>query len=149
MDIKSIVEKLRKKYGTTSPYELCDLMGIKISRCELGTVRGYYYHAYRIKQIYLNCNLSKHYEKIVLGHELGHAVMHPNANTPFFKANTLMSVDKMEIDANKFSIHLAISDSDLLEYREYSLPELSILFGYDEELIKLRLNDKGEYSVWI
>lgn len=138
-DIKNIVNKLVKKYGTTSPYELCDLMGIKVTKCELGTVRGYYYHAYRVKQIYLNCNLQRDYEKLVLSHELGHAILHPNANTPFYRANTYMSVDKMEIEANTFGIDLNISDSDLLEYKDYCIPQLSMLFGYAEELIRLRL----------
>ncbi|MDD5934999.1 MAG: ImmA/IrrE family metallo-endopeptidase [Clostridiales bacterium] len=138
-NIKCIVEKLRKKYGTTSPYELCDLMGIRISRCELGTIRGYYHHAYRIKQIFLNCNLSKHEELLVLSHELGHAVMHPNSNTPFFKGNTLMSVDKMEIQANTFAMYILISDDDLIEYKECSLEQLSRIYGYDERLIRLRI----------
>ena len=138
-DIKSIVNKLVEKYGTSSPYELCDLLGIKVSKCELGTVRGYYYHAYRIKQIFINSNLSRNCENVVLAHELGHAIMHPSANTPFFRANTYLSVDKMEIEANTFGIHLLITDDDLDEYKEYCIPQLSMLFGYDEELIKLRM----------
>ena len=139
-DIKNIVNNLVRKYGTSSPHELCELMGIKVTKCDLGTIRGYYYHAYRVKQIFLNCNLHKHCEKIVLAHELGHAVMHPNSNTPFFRNNTLMSVDKMEIEANTFGIHLVISDDDLKEYQDFCVPQLAMLFGYEEELIRLRIN---------
>lgn len=138
-DIKNIVDKIIKKYGTTSPYELSELMGIKITRCELGEIRGYYHHAYRVKQIYLNCNLSRNDEKLVLAHELGHVVLHPDTNTPFFKSNTLISVDKMEIQANTFAMYFLISDRDLSEYKDYSIEQLSKLYGYNKRLIELRL----------
>lgn len=139
LNVKSIVEKLCKKYGTNSPYELCELMGITVTKCELGTIRGYYHHAYRVKQIFLNCNLSRNDELVVLSHELGHAVIHPTSNTPFFKGNTLMSVDKMEIEANKFSMELLIADDMIQEYCELTISQLSKITGYNEELIKLRL----------
>lgn len=138
-NIKEMVEKVKHKYRTNSPYEIAILSGTQIYRSELGQIHGFYYNAYRVKQIYLNCNLTKHEEKFVLSHELGHSFCHPNANTPFLKANTYLSVDKLELEANRFAMHLLISDSDLLEYREFSIPQLSRLFGYHEKLIHLRL----------
>jgi Zn-dependent peptidase ImmA (M78 family) len=131
---------LLKKYNTNSPYQLCELLDIEVFKCELGTIKGYYHHAYRIKQIYLNSNLSRREEKLVLAHELGHAIMHPNSNTPFFKANTFTSIDKLEKQANTFAMHCLISDNDLYECSNYTVSQLSILFGYDEELISLRLS---------
>ncbi|SHN03390.1 protein of unknown function [Anaerosporobacter mobilis DSM 15930] len=139
-NIKSIVHELLKKYNTNSPYQLCELLDIEVFKCELGTIKGYYHHAYRIKQIYLNSNLSRREEKLVLAHELGHAIMHPNSNTPFFKANTFTSIDKLEKQANTFAMHCLISDNDLYECSNYTVSQLSILFGYDEELISLRLS---------
>ncbi|WOO35979.1 ImmA/IrrE family metallo-endopeptidase [Anaerocolumna sp. AGMB13020] len=138
-DIKKLVEGIKSKHKTDSPYELADLLGIDIHRCELGQIHGYYYKAYRVKQIYLNCDLSRIEEKFVLSHELGHSVLHPNANTPFLKANTYLSVEKMEIEANRFAMHLLLSDNDLLEYQEYSVAQLSKIFGYHERFIQLRL----------
>lgn len=137
--IKEMVEEMKRKYKTTSPYELAKALGIEIHRCELGQIHGYYYKAYRVKQIFLNCNLDKHQEKFVLYHELGHSMMHPNANTPFLRANTYLSVDKMEIEANMFAMYHLISDADLIEYQEYSLEQLSRMFGYHERLIQLRI----------
>lgn len=128
-NVKGIVEKLRKRYGTISPYELCELVGIKITKCELGTIRGYYHHAYRVKQIFLNCNLSRTDELLVLSHELGHAVIHPTSNTPFFKGNTLLSVDKMELEANKFAMELLIPDEVLLENNQFTISQISNLLG--------------------
>ena len=74
LDIPQIINSLQKKYCTTNPYELADKLDITISRCNLGTIRGYYYKAYRVKQIFLNINLERDQEKFVLSHELGHAV---------------------------------------------------------------------------
>lgn len=138
-NIKEMVAQIKHKYKTNSPYEIAKALGIEIHKCELGQIHGYYYKAYRIKQIYLNCNLESHQEKFVLYHELGHALIHPNANTPFLKANTYLSVDKMEIEANAFAMHGLISDDDLVEYQEYSIEQLSRMFGYHEELINLRI----------
>mgnify|MGYP000473821224 FL=1 len=106
MNVHNIVERTTKKYKTRSPYELADLMGISIHRCELGTIRGYYSKKFRIKQIVLNCNLTENDERFVLAHELGHAIMHENLNTPFLMENTLFSKNKYENEANLFAIEL-------------------------------------------
>lgn len=140
-NITDIVRGITTKYKTNSPYELAELKGIMIHRSNLGQIHGFYYKAYRVKQIYLNNNLSKHEEKFVLAHELGHSFLHPNSNTPFLKANTYLSVEKMELEANKFAMHLLITDTDLIEYQEYSLEQISRMLGYHEKLIQLRLNN--------
>ena len=115
MDIRDIVESLVHKYHTRDPYELADALKIKIFRHELGKIRGYYLKKFRIKQIFLNCNLDKLEEKVVLSHELGHAVRHPNMNTLFLREHTYMSMSKYEQEANKFAAELLIPDEIILE----------------------------------
>lgn len=139
MDVRSVVGMVVKKYGTRSPYELSDLMGIQVHRCELGDIRGYYIKAYRIKQIYLNCNMERHEEEYVLSHELGHSVMHPDSNTPFLRKNTYFSVNKLEVQANKFAVELLIPDIFLLEHWQYTTDQIARITGYSRELIGLRL----------
>lgn len=144
MDEKDIVQKLVKKYKTRSPYELISSMGIILHREELGSILGYYYKAYRIKHIVLNSDLEymSPMEKYVLSHELGHSVVHPNANTPFLRANTYLSVDRMEIQANKIAMELLITDDDIQEYaieQQYTINMLARMWGYKKELIELRL----------
>lgn len=146
MDVNQVVQSIIKKYKTRSPYELADSMKIEIHRHELGSILGYYYKAYRTKHIVLNCNLIRGdpEEKYVLTHELGHSVIHPNANTPFLRANTYLSVDKMEIEANKFSMFYLISDEDIENYvidRQYTPEMLSRLWGYQKELIEMRIKN--------
>ena len=139
MNVHNIVERTTKKCKTRSPYELADLMGISIHRCELGTIRGYYSKKFRIKQIVLNCNLTENDERFVLAHELGHAIMHENLNTPFLMENTLFSKNKYENEANLFAIELLISDEFLEEHKQFTIEQISRMLGYHESLIKLRL----------
>ena len=73
-------------------------------------------------------------------HELGHSILHPNANTPFLRSNTFLLVDKMEIESNKFALELLISDDALEEYRDMTTDQLARVFGYNKKLIELRLN---------
>lgn len=139
MDVKAIVESVVKRYGTRSPHELANLMKIQLHKSELGDIRGYYIKMFRIKQIYLNCNLERREIEYVLAHEIGHAVMHPDSNTPFLRGNTYLSVNKMEIQADKFAIELLVPNSLVLEYCQYSVEQIARLTGYAEELIELRL----------
>lgn len=141
MGIKEKVLNIIKQYKSQNPYELAERMGIIITRCELGNIRGYYFQAYRIKQICLNCNLSKEQEAFVLAHEIGHSVLHPNANTLFLREGTFLSIDKMEMEANLFAIELLLSDAELKEHESLTIEQLSRIFGYHQNLIELKVEN--------
>ena len=78
-------------------------------------------------------------QSFTCAHELGHAILHPNASTPFLRSNTLLSVDKLEQEANLFATILLIPDELILENHNYTTMQLSRLLGYEEKLIELRL----------
>ena len=65
--------------------------------------------------------------------------MHPTASTPFLRLKTLLSVNKLEIEANTFAVNLLIPDEIITENRNYTTEQLSRLLGYNQELINLRL----------
>lgn len=139
LNIKDIILHLTTKYNTSDPYELADALNISVYFEELGTINGYYNNPLRMKQIHINSSLNEHDAKYTCAHELGHAVMHPNASTPFLRSKTLLSVDKLEIEANTFAINLLIPDEIITENRYYTTEQLSRLLGYNQELINLRL----------
>lgn len=139
MEIKENIKKLVRKYYTRNPFELAAALGIRIIFEELGSINGYYNKQLRMKQIHINCNLPEHMQEYTCAHELGHATMHPNANTPFLRNNTLLSVDKLEIEANKFAVELLITDSDLKEYENYTIDQIAQIYGYHKKLIELRI----------
>ena len=139
MDIKRKVAYLKRKYGTSNPFDIASAMGTLIFFEDLGTVNGYYNKPFRIKQIHINQNLPRHMQTFTCAHELGHSILHPNANTPFLRSNTFLLVDKMEIESNKFALELLIDDETLEEYKDMTTDQLARFFGYNKKLIELRL----------
>jgi len=142
LDIREEVAYLKRYYKTDDPFDVIRAKNILLLYEELGLIKGYYNRVLRQKQIHINCNLEGNQRIFTATHELGHAIMHPKANTPFLLANTYQSVDKLEIEANKFAVEFLITDETLyeyLKYQEYTLDQLSRLLGYQKELIELRL----------
>lgn len=142
MDIRKEVAYLKRYYKTDDPFDVIRAKNILLLYEELGLINGYYNFVLRQKQIHINCNLEGNQRIFTATHELGHAIMHPKANTPFLLANTYQSVDKLEIEANKFAVEFLITDETLyeyLKYQEYTLEQVSRLLGYQKELIELRL----------
>ncbi len=139
LNIKDLVLHLTKKYHTANPYELADALNITVFCEELGSLNGYYTKPYRMKQIHINSSLNEHDAAYTCAHELGHAVLHPNVSTPFLRSKTLLSVDKLEIEANTFAINLLVSDEVLSENISYTIEQISRLLGYSQNLIELRL----------
>lgn len=142
MDIHNEVAYLKRYYKTENPFDIIRAKKILLLSEELGLIRGYYNLVLRQKQIHLNCNLEGTQRIFTATHELGHAIMHPKANTPFLLANTYQSVDRLEIEANKFAVEFLITDETLYEYfkyQEYTIEQVARALGYQKELIELRL----------
>ncbi len=140
---KEVADFLRKKYETTNPFHICAEKGIHIMYENLGNIMGYFNEFKRIKIIHLNENLSSEEVNFVCAHELGHAMLHPNLNTPFLKRHTLFSIDKIEREANTFAVELMLSDNLLKEYSDCSMFQISRTLGIPAHLIQLkRVQDK-------
>ena len=117
-------------------------LNISIFYENLGTINGYYNKPFRMKQIHINQNLNEKEAEFTCAHELGHAILHPNASTPFLRSKTFISVDKLEIEANNFAVNLLIPDDtivEIVENRDYTIGQMARLLGYSQELIKLRM----------
>ncbi|MBU5469165.1 ImmA/IrrE family metallo-endopeptidase [Falcatimonas sp. MSJ-15] len=138
--IHNYVVKLCKLYGTTNPFEIAKQKNILILKENLGTINGYYNMPLRQKQIHLNENLNEFEMRFTCAHELGHALLHPKANTPFLISSTYLSVNKLEIEANSFAIEMLLSDEDLvaLIHEHNNLDIISSVTGYSKELLMLK-----------
>lgn len=139
LNIKDTILHLINKYNTSDPFELADALKIAVFYENLGSINGYYNNPLRMKQIHINSSLNDQEAKYTCAHELWHAIMHPNASTPFLSSKTLLSIDKLEREANTFAVNLLIPDELITENQNYTTEQLSRLLGYNQELIKLRL----------
>lgn len=137
--IKSIVQELIDKYNTINPYELATNLNIEIISWDLHEdIRGFYKYDKRNKYIVCNINLDEEMKRVVCAHELGHAILHPRANTPFMRQHTLFSVDRIEREANRFAAELLLPDDLFAGYEQMTIYNIASLHNVPLELVELK-----------
>ena len=119
-EIVKAVEKLKKRYHEDDPFNLCDAMGIKLISSSLGTspgaIKGFILKSNRIIAITVNSDLPPVIQKIIVAHELGHAVLHRNSGVLAFHEVTLFDDSSMyEKDANLFAAEYLLDDDSVLD----------------------------------
>ena len=145
MNIKLRVKNLEKKYGTRDPYKLCKRLKINIIYMDLGEIKGIYKKVVTNKFIVINENLDKFCQKVVLAHELGHAILHRSKEIQALKDYDLFPrfSNQIEIEANTFAAELLIDgDFDNDEYIENPSIDIRIL----EQLKELKSKNIKEVS---
>ena len=119
--IAMIVAQIKKKYDESDPFHLCHQMGIKIQYEALGifegACKGFYFMQSRIQVIILNNDLPELIQKIILIHELGHAVLHRKqiGVKAFHEFVLFDETSRLEYEANIFVAEFLMDDNDVLE----------------------------------
>ena len=138
-NIKKIVSYYKRKTGTSDPFAIADQLGILYQICDL-QFEGCYMFLKNHRYIFINQNLPEHEQRLVMAHELGHALLHRKENCYFIRNKTLLLNSKKEIEANKFAMELLLPDSFLAEYRDFTIDQISRMTGYHQKLIQLRVD---------
>lgn len=110
------VEQIVKKAGTNDPFEIARQRNIIIRYFPLGKTLGFYMKFCRLQVITINTETDESLRPFVCAHELGHAILHPNENTPFLLEHTFFSAQKREREANEFAVKLLLYGVDLRDY---------------------------------
>lgn len=110
------LEEEIKRFGTANPFEIAAGRNILIRYFPLGQTLGFYMKNARHQIITLNSDLEEHDKLYACSHELGHAILHPNENTPFLNANTFRSSGKIETQAHYWAT------MEILKYRHTEIP---------------------------
>lgn len=134
-----MIKTLIKSYGTRNPFEIASCLDITVLYENLGKVKGFYNAVDDCKFIHINGKLSEREREIVAAHELGHALLHPDTCTPFMREMTFYSVDKLENEANGFAAKLLISDEDIINHPDFTVEQISSLFGVPYGFAELRI----------
>lgn len=137
-DIKQLVNYYVKKFNTRNPYKLAECLNVEVQIGELGSQAGCYMFLKNHKCIFLNEDLDENEMRLVMAHELGHAIMHRKENCYFIRNKTLMLTSKIEIEANTFAVELLIPDELIFEHPDIPADQFARLAGYNEKIMDFK-----------
>ncbi len=136
--IKRLAEYYTRHYETNDPFEIADRLGVlyQIGNCKN---EGCYMFLKNHRYIFLSNALNDVEMKLVMAHELAHAIFDRKQNCYFIRSKTLLLNSKIEQRANLFAACLLITDEMLQEYSGFTINQFSECTGYPKELIQMRL----------
>ena len=115
-DIKREVARLKIKFKTSDAAEMCDALGIRVSKFSMGisekACKGFFMVQDRIKVAVLNSDLDERIQNVILPHELAHGVLHVDRRIrTFHELSYLDETDFLEREANIFAAEFLIANS--------------------------------------
>lgn len=135
--MEGLVSQIKNKHGTTDPFVLADALDIIVKYDPLGSFHGYYMCDSGIKVVCLNSDDTDEVQRYTLAHEIGHFLLHGEANF-FALRDSLFASGWQERQADKFAIHLLLPDEVLKENPQYSIDNWATVLGIDRKLVELR-----------
>ena len=151
------VKRLKKKYHESDPFKLCDAMGIILLDAPMGNYqgacKGFFLTQSRKRSITINSDLPEELQRIIVTHELGHAVLHAKAVgvNAFHDFELFDSTSFMEYEANIFAAEFLMDDDDVLEKlnEDISFFGAASLLRVPPELLdfKFRLMKRNGYKL--
>lgn len=141
MNIAKMVKRLKCKYDTCDPFELARCLNIIVLIEELDlSVRGYFHYFQRNKIVHLNSILSEDSLRLVLAHEIGHALLHVKCNSIFLQNSTFIVTEKFENEANLFAAELLLHDNLTDLYPDYfTRDQIALSEKVPVEFVELKL----------
>ena len=138
---KRLIQYYERLIGSRDPVKIAEYANIRIAILPLGEIAGNYKLIKRKRWIFINDNIPADSPmfRVVLAHELGHALLHRKENCAFIKSKTLLLTSGIEREANQFAASLLISDDMLQDYAGYTQDQFCQRTGYPKELIEVRL----------
>ena len=144
-NIHARVKHLVQKYETRDSLRLARYLNIHVVHKEYSPhTKGYYLKTLRNKFIVVNSTLDEYSQRIVLAHELGHAILHSSEQIYFIREYTLFPIGPYECEANKFAAELLIDDDEFKEISYEPISYIASVLGVNEELVeyKVKFNEK-------
>lgn len=133
-------DKLIRDNKTNDPCKIAEAKNLIIIYEPLGSTSGYYNSYKRINFIHISNCLNIICQRFVCAHELEHAILYPKVNTPFYRSDTLFSVQRIERETNEFAVELQMPDYYVCahEDKSRSVYEISAICEIPEELVELK-----------
>lgn len=121
-------------FNTNNVYNLLDYLDIKLVKLDSSNIllRGnesvYYRNYLNQEVIFIRDDLNSVFEKFMIAHELGHALLHTNIYEAAFNKK-FINVGKLEKQANYFAFNLIDIHFDEVECEGMTLKQISNCIG--------------------
>ena len=154
--IKHEADRLKAKFHTSDPFEVCESLKIRVYRSPMGTntgsCKGFFIVNARKKLIAINSDLPEHIQRIICAHELGHAVLHTANGISAYHDFAVFDKNNMqEYEANVFASEFLLTDEDVMDALEIEQEFfcLSSCLHVPPEMLdfKLQLMQKAGYQI--
>lgn len=128
--IDDILHGLKETYNTDKIFELLDCINITIIKLDCNNIllRGNesFYNRDHLgnEVIFIRNDLNLEFEKFVLAHELGHALLHTHMYEAAFNKSLINSC-KLEKQANYFAFNLLKFDIDSSSFEGFTLEQIA------------------------
>lgn len=128
--IDDIIVGLIETYNTNNVYEIYNLLDIQIIRIDENNILlqgndGFYQRNYFNQEIvFISEDLDYQYEKFVLAHELGHAILHTEIYTAAFNIK-FINKGKNERQATYFALKLLDIKIDPIEFEGLNIEQIA------------------------
>lgn len=120
LTVCSTADELKAKYMESDPWRLAKALSVPVQREPLGkeddACKGFLLRLQSVAVITVNSDLSTDMQRIILAHELGHAVLHKDGLpfTAYHDFSLFDTVSRTEYEANLFAAELLLEDADVL-----------------------------------
>lgn len=131
---------LCQKYNTRDPFDIAQQRNVIVLYEPLGDIHGFYGKTLRQQFIHINQYMPTQQQLFTCGHELAHSIIHPDTNTPFLRSATMFSVDKLEVQANRFSLEMVYPDEDLQPFLLRPITDAAAYMGVPLPLAEYRMS---------
>jgi len=118
--VLSEVVRIKKEYGEIEPAELAEAMDVIVRYEPMGAYegccKGFFISVCRRKHITVNSDLTPEIQRVILMHELAHAVLHcaSGGSAAFHDFAVFDSASAKEYEANIFAADYLMSDADVI-----------------------------------
>lgn len=126
-------------------FEIYNALDIKIVRLKNDNIllqkseAVYHRNYFGIEVVFIRDDLDYQYEKFILAHELGHAILHAEMLTATFNKD-LLNKGKLERQANYFALKLNNIIFDEIELHNMTLEQIASCVGIPHTALKQLAN---------